>query len=90
MIVKHLLITGRVQGVGFRYFMERTAQELGVNGWVCNKRDGSVEAVVAGTSEAVQTMIERARRGPRSAVVTDVRVTDAQGSFERFDLLPTE
>jgi acylphosphatase len=90
MIAKHLLITGRVQGVGFRFFVERVARELGLTGWVRNRHDGRVEAVVAGTPEAVQTMIDRARRGPRGAVVTNVKVSEAQGSFERFDILPTE
>lgn len=88
-IVKHLVITGRVQGVGYRHFMSRTAHDLHVTGWVRNRHDGSVEAVLAGTSEAVHAMIERARRGPQHATVADVRIAEAHGSFERFDTLPT-
>ncbi|MBI4191704.1 MAG: acylphosphatase [Betaproteobacteria bacterium] len=88
--VKHLVITGRVQGVGYRHFMSRTAHELRVTGWVRNRHDGSVEAVISGTPEAVHALIERARRGPQSAMVADFRVSEGHGSFERFDMLPTE
>jgi acylphosphatase len=90
MMAKHLKISGRVQSVGYRYFLTRAAHELGITGWVRNRRDGSVEAVVAGTSEAVNTLIGQARRGPPHAMVTDLRVSEADGSFERFDVLPTE
>jgi acylphosphatase len=89
-ITKHLIIAGRVQGVGFRFYMERKARELGVTGWVRNRRDGSVEAVVQGTTGAVEAMIAWARRGPPSAVVAEVRVTDASGDYAAFDTRPTE
>jgi acylphosphatase len=85
-----LLIAGRVQGVGFRFYMERKARALGVTGWVRNRRDGSVEAVVQGTTGAVEAMIAWARRGPPSAVVAEVRVTDASGDYAAFDTRPTE
>ena len=88
-IAKHLKICGRVQGVGFRQFMTRAAHDLHVTGWVRNRHDGSVEAVIAGTPDAVHMMIERARHGPSHAMVTDFEVTDAYASFERFDTLPT-
>jgi len=86
---RHLIATGRVQGVGFRQFVAATARELDITGWVRNRADGSVEAVVAGTPEAVEIMIERTRRGPALAAVTDLKVGDAQGTFERFEVLPT-
>jgi len=89
-LTKHLLITGRVQAVGFRFYMQRKARELGVTGWVRNRRDGAVEAIVQGSSSAVETMIAWARRGPPSAVVADVRVTDASGDFATFEARPTE
>ena len=89
-IVKHLTIRGRVQGVGFRHFMNRTAHDLHITGWVRNRRDGSVEAVIAGTPEAVHTMMERARRGPSHAQVTAFEVTAAAGSFTRFEMRATE
>ena len=89
-VTRHLLITGRVQGVGFRFYMERKARELGVTGWVRNRRDGAVEAVVQGSSGAVEAMIAWARRGPPSAIVADVRVTDGSGDFVTFEARPTE
>ena len=89
-VTKHLLITGRVQGVGFRFYMERKARALGIAGWVRNRRDGGVEAVIQGTSEAVEMMIAWARRGPPSAVVAAVHVTDASGDFVSFEARPTE
>jgi acylphosphatase len=89
-VTRHLRIAGRVQGVGFRYFMEGKAGELGVTGWVRNRRDGSVEAVVQGTPEAVEAMIAAARLGPRAAIVIDVRVNDGSGDFSGFASRPTE
>ncbi|OGA47952.1 MAG: acylphosphatase, partial [Betaproteobacteria bacterium RIFCSPLOWO2_12_FULL_63_13] len=62
-VTRHLRIEGRVQGVGFRFYLQRRARELGVTGWVRNRPDGTVEAVVQGTPEAVETMIAWARRG---------------------------
>jgi len=79
-----------VQGVGFRFYMERKARDLGVTGWVRNRRDGALEAVVQGSSGAVEAMIAWARRGPPSAIVADVRVTDATGDFATFEARPTE
>jgi acylphosphatase len=89
MVTRHLKIKGRVQGVGFRYHMSHVARELGVTGWVRNRHDGSVEAIVAGTSDAVDKIIAWARRGPGHAVVTDVEVAEDNGSYAGFDTLPT-
>ena len=88
--VRHFLITGRVQGVGFRFYMQRKARELGVTGWVRNRRDGSVEATVQGKSESVEAMAAWARRGPPSAVVAEVKMTDGSGDYSSFETLPTE
>ena len=90
MVTKHLRISGRVQGVGFRFHMERNARELGVAGWVRNRRDGTVEAMVQGTPEAVESMVAAARQGPRSAIVTDVKVSEGSGEFADFSFRPTE
>jgi len=89
-IVRHLKIVGRVQGVGYRMGMERKARELGVTGWVRNRLDGSVEAVVQGSHEAVAAIIDWARRGPRAAIVTDLQVSEASGEFSEFSARPTE
>ncbi len=69
-----LRIEGRVQGVGFRMFVERTAAALDLDGWVRNRRDGGVEAVVSGTPAAVEEMIERCHAGPPAARVDRVEV----------------
>jgi acylphosphatase len=90
MITRHLLISGRVQGVGYRHYMSRTARALGVTGWVRNRRDGSVEAVVCGAPAAVEKIIAWARRGPASAMVSDVAIDEVDGNFTNFDTLPTE
>ena len=87
---RNLCIFGRVQGVGFRFAMQRKARELDVTGWVRNRLDSSVEAVVQGKPEAVEAMIAWARRGPRSAVVSAVDVTDSSGEYTDFVTLPTE
>jgi len=89
-IVKHLSISGHVQGVGFRYYMQRKARELGVTGWVCNCRDGSVAAVVQGSSVEVEAMIDWARHGPTSAIVSQVIVTDSSGDYPEFTTRRTE
>jgi acylphosphatase len=75
-------VTGRVQGVGFRESCRREAQRLGVAGSVRNLGDGSVEAVFEGTTPAVDQMVARCRRGPRSAHVHDVAVTVEQPTGE--------
>jgi len=80
-------ISGRVQGVGFRYAMQREAQRLGVRGWVRNRRDGSVEALAHGEPSAVEQLVAWARRGPAGAHVTDLRVleTAAEGVSAAFE-----
>ncbi|MDG5974077.1 acylphosphatase [Hydrogenophaga taeniospiralis CCUG 15921] len=84
-LTRHLRITGRVQGVGYRWHMTDEARRLGLTGWVRNRRDGSVEAVVSGPAGAVHALIEWARRGPSLARVDEVVVGDAEGAFEGFE-----
>jgi len=76
-IARHLAITGRVQGVGFRWWVQNAAAGLGVAGWVRNRRDGSVEAVFAGPANAVARMIEACQSGPSAARVADIAVREA-------------
>lgn len=82
---RHLLITGLVQGVGYRYSMAREAQRWGVTGWVRNRAEGSVEAVIEGEPEALAAMINWARRGPSGAEVEHVAVELAAGGFDSFE-----
>ncbi len=72
MAAKRLIIAGRVQGVGFRDWMVREATRLGVSGWVRNRRDGSLEALVDGDTASVEELLRLCRRGPRLAEVTEI------------------
>jgi acylphosphatase len=83
-------IEGGVQGVGYRYWTERVAGELGLTGWVRNRRDGSVEALFSGAADDVAQMLERCRDGPPSARVTAVTVLEEGGDpTTGFGVLPT-
>jgi acylphosphatase len=82
---RHLVIVGHVQGVGFRLAMVMKAAETGVHGWVRNRSDGSVEAMIQGSPEAVARMIAWARHGPRSARVERVEVEPGEGEFTEFE-----
>ena len=72
----HVYISGRVQGVGFRAFTQRTAQQLGVKGWVKNLSDGRVEAVFSGPAETVDKILEKVQTGPRFAQVKELDVRE--------------
>ena len=86
-----LRITGQVQGVGYRLWATRAGASMGLRGWVRNRTDGSVEALVTGATEAVAAMIEAARKGPSGARVTDVTVTpDKDDGSVGFVARPTE
>lgn len=94
--LRHVLIHGRVQGVGYRAWVEHTARELSLQGWVRNRRDGAVEAVFAGSGEAVAKMIEACRQGPYGAHVTGIDQRPGtsedlamRAMGEDFSVLPT-
>lgn len=72
MSCKRLVISGRVQGVGYRAWAAERAAELGIDGWVRNGADGRVEALISGTADAVEEMARACRRGPRLAQVTTI------------------
>ena len=74
------VVEGRVQGVGFRWFVRQEARRLGVAGWVRNLADGTVELTVGGEPTAVRRLIDHVRVGPDSATVTSVRAEDVQVS----------
>lgn len=86
----HVIVEGRVQGVGFRAHVERAARERGLRGWVRNRSDGSVEAVFRGEEEDVQSMIVACHRGPRMSLVREVRSEPhPPGDWRGFEVWPT-
>jgi acylphosphatase len=94
--IRQVTIRGRVQGVGFRYWVEEQAMARNLEGWVRNRRDGSVEALFAGPADVVSEMIALSRRGPPSARVEAVQEEPASADAlnlrrpgERFSVLPT-
>jgi acylphosphatase len=94
-LIRHAIIRGRVQGVGYRAWTEYTAIDHGLGGWVRNRRDGSVEAMFAGPPDAVAQMIDACHRGPPGARVDAVEARDgtrdelAARGREQFAVLPT-
>ena len=88
-ITKHVTVRGRVQGVNYREAMRIAAERLNVAGWVRNRYDGSVEAMVHGWPEDVSRMLDWCRRGPPAAHVTSMQVNEASGEFETFERLPS-
>ena len=89
-IARRIVVHGRVQGVGFREFMRREAMRRRIAGWVRNRRDGTVEAVIHGPEEAVLAVIAWASHVPASAQVTSIDVENADGTFTGFEVRRTE
>lgn len=95
-VVRHVTIRGRVQGVGYRAFVDHEARAKNLEGWVRNLRDGSVEALFAGDEDVVTAMIAACRRGPSLARVDAVQeeagnshALNLRRPEERFSVLPT-
>jgi acylphosphatase len=78
MLARRYIVRGRVQGVGFRWFVEHEAHELGLNGWVRNNFDGTVEVLAIGNERQLATLKQRLERGPRAARVDEVEETPAE------------
>jgi acylphosphatase len=74
---RRYLVVGRVQGVGFRWFVEREARLIGVGGWVRNRDDGSVEVVASGSKAQLDSLYDRLKEGPRAARIDEVEVDEA-------------
>ena len=87
----HAIVSGRVQGVGFRYFVLDTATSLNLTGWVRNRRNGDVEVLAEGPRPDLEALLRRLSRGPTSSYVEDVkhRWGAANGEFERFRIRMT-
>ena len=89
-MVRRLVIHGRVQGVFYRGWTVETARALGLNGWVRNRRDGTVEMLIAGDDEAVAAMIARCREGPPAARVERIEVEESdEAAPAGFEARPT-
>jgi len=90
MIAKHLIISGQVQGIGYRDWLTETARKIGLAGWVRNRSDGTVEALIAGETDAVEEVVRACRRGPRMAIVSTIHETLAEPPASReFTKRPT-
>jgi acylphosphatase len=95
-LIRHVVFRGRVQGVGFRAFVEEEAVRTGVEGWVRNRRDGTVEAVFAGDPKAVEDTIAACRKGSYAARVDGIEARDGRedelafrGDKNKFAVLQT-
>lgn len=88
-LTRHLVIHGRVQGVWYRESMRLEAERLNITGWVRNRDDGAVEAVVQGEEDAVAALIAWCRVGPPAAWVDDIEITVAEGAFSHFERRPS-
>ena len=84
----HIVASGMVQGVGFRYFIHHHARQLGLTGWVRNLPNGDVEIQAEGNREFVESLVTYARRGPRLAVVSNVRLEwkEPSSQFTSFEI----
>jgi acylphosphatase len=91
MVARQIRVSGRVQGVGYRALLQHVARKNGVGGWVRNRTDGTVEAVLQGPQEAVDAVIAWARTGPRGAHVTGVSDSAAAHETQHvsFEIRPT-
>ena len=94
--IRQVTIRGRVQGVGYRYWVEQQARAHALEGWVRNRQDGSVEALFSGPEDVVSNMVASCRRGPSSARVdavdeypADAEALNLRRPGERFSVLPT-
>jgi acylphosphatase len=86
-IQKHIFISGRVQGVGFRAFTRKEASSRGITGWVKNLADGRVEIKIKGEREDIKNMIKRIKEGPSFARVDDIEISDEEiENFDRFEV----
>jgi acylphosphatase len=87
----HARVIGRVQGVGFRYYVMTAATDLGCTGWVRNRRDGSVEVIAEGDLDELKRLVAALERGSRSSLVREVKknLQPASGEFDSFYVRPT-
>ena len=86
---KHIVITGKVQGVGFRYWLYQAAKQRNIDGWVRNKISGEVEALLIGNETKINNLIKLCKKGPPSSEVTKVKVQSYQKEYlkKSFDII---
>ena len=91
-MIKHLVISGRVQGVGFRYWLQRLAIEKNICGWVKNKTSGNVEALIVGEEKEIQELIKLCEMGPGSAKIDYVQINDYNKDYIKkdFDIIKSD
>ena len=84
----HVIISGKVQGVFYRDFIQKNANALGITGWVRNNPDGTVEVVAEGEKTPLESLLEKCKEGPGGAVATNVQVewTEGTNEFRQFDV----
>ena len=89
---KHLIISGRVQGVGFRYWLQRKAEEKNIFGWVKNKIEGDVEALIIGGEKEINDLINLCEQGPLSSNVDHVTVIEYKKDYlkKSFDIIKSD
>ena len=89
---KHLVISGRVQGIGFRYWLQSIAIEKNIFGWVKNKISGDVEALIVGNEQEVKNMIKLCEKGPLSSRVDRVKVNEYKKDYlkKSFDIIKSD
>ena len=80
-VKKHLIISGKVQGVGFRYWMQNLATNNNISGWVKNRSLGDVEALVIGQEEEIQKLIKQCKIGPNSATIKNIHINDYREDY---------
>ena len=86
---KHIVITGKVQGIGFRYWLYKAAIQRNIDGWVRNKISGEVEALIIGNDKNVNDLIKLCEKGPTFSKVTKVKVQNYQKEYSKkyFDII---
>ena len=91
-MIKHLVISGRVQGVGFRYWLQSVAIEKNIFGWVKNKISGEVEALIVGREKEVEDLIKLCKKGPLSSKVDHVKVSKYKKDYlkKSFDIIKSD
>ena len=91
-MIKHLVISGRVQGVGFRYWLQSLANKKNIFGWVKNTISGNVEALIAGDEKEVEDLIKLCKKGPISSKVDNVKVNEYKKDYlkKSFDIIESD